>query len=134
MEERKAHILEAAIRTISRYGVRRTSVADIANEAGVARQTVYNAFADKDTILKETVNFVYAQTFKQIKAELKEVDRLDQQLDIFIEHLAVKKYELTNSSPEAEDIVTGFNEVAQEEIRQMFSSLGVRSESVFYFC
>lgn len=118
MHNRKQQILDAAIRTISRYGVKRTSVADIADEAGVARQTVYNSFADKDAILRETVNYIYASTFDEIKRELTDTEILAERLDIFFDHLAIQKYEMTFSSPEADDIISGFKEVAKEEFEQ----------------
>lgn len=122
MTNRKEQILEAAIRTISRYGVRRTSVADIAQEAGVARQTVYNAFDDKDAILKAVVTYIDENTRKAITGALQDAPGLEQKLDIFIEHLAVQKYEMTYSSPEAEDIVSGFHEIARDEIENGFEA------------
>jgi len=118
MRDRKEKILEAAIQTISRYGVKRTSVSDIASEAGVARQTVYNAFSDKDAILRETVNYLYEKMFNDIKKELQNASTLEQQLDALFEHLAVRKYELTDALPEAEEIISGINEAAKEEIQR----------------
>lgn len=118
MQNRREQILEAAIRTISRYGVKRTSVADIADEAGVARQTVYNSFSDKDAILRETVVYIYDATFDAIKNEMKNATDFAERLDIFFDHLAVRKYEMTFASPEADDIISGFKEIAKAEIEQ----------------
>ena len=51
MDERHLDILKAAWAMFARYGFGKTTMSDIANEAGVARQTVYNAFSSKDSSL-----------------------------------------------------------------------------------
>ena len=50
MNEREKKIIEAAVEVFHRYGVKRASMSDIADEAGVSRQTVYNAFSNKDEL------------------------------------------------------------------------------------
>ena len=55
MNSRTQNILEAAQIVFARYGVSKTTMSDIAREAGVARQTVYNAFATKNEVLREVV-------------------------------------------------------------------------------
>ena len=52
MDEKQVAIAEAAIRVISRYGVKRTTMQDIADEAGVVRQTLYNYYKKKDDVLR----------------------------------------------------------------------------------
>jgi AcrR family transcriptional regulator len=44
-------IVAAATRAFRRYGVARTTVVDIAREAGVSRQTLYNRVGGKDAII-----------------------------------------------------------------------------------
>ena len=39
----------------SRYGVKRTSMVDLAQEAGVSRQTLYNVFRNKDDVLRALI-------------------------------------------------------------------------------
>ena len=48
--ERRAHILESAIRTFSAKGYHQTSIADIVDAAGVARGTFYLYFESKSTV------------------------------------------------------------------------------------
>src|SRR5512133_2987284 len=48
----QASLIDAARRCIARWGVRKTSLDDIAREAGVARATVYRAFpGGKDRLM-----------------------------------------------------------------------------------
>jgi AcrR family transcriptional regulator len=49
-ETRRAEILDAALNLFGRYGYRRTSIDDIAGEAGIAKGTVYLSFASKDEV------------------------------------------------------------------------------------
>ena len=49
------HLVEAALRCIARWGVRKTSLDDIAREAGVSRATAYRAFPGGKERLVEVV-------------------------------------------------------------------------------
>lgn len=52
MTDRERTILDAAMRVFMRHGVRRASMTDIGKEAGVSRQTLYNAFRGKEDVLR----------------------------------------------------------------------------------
>ena len=122
MDPRKEQILEAAIAVISRYGLKRTSVADIARAAGVARQTVYNSFVDKDEIVRECVRHYEGKTRVAVEAELKNAPSLDRKLDVLIDHLAVQKYDMLAAHPEAADIMNGVYEIAAQELEEVSAS------------
>src|SRR5581483_10735841 len=62
-ERRRDQSLEAALAVMSRKGFDRTSIADIAGRARVARATVYQHFADKRDVLVALANRV---TFRVI--------------------------------------------------------------------
>lgn len=51
-DPKRAAILEAAKQAFSRYGLKRTSMADIAGIAGVSRPALYLLFKDKDAIFR----------------------------------------------------------------------------------
>jgi AcrR family transcriptional regulator len=46
-----AHLTDAALACIAAYGVRKTSLSDVAEQAGVSRSTVYRAFGGKEGLL-----------------------------------------------------------------------------------
>ncbi|MDE0801834.1 MAG: TetR/AcrR family transcriptional regulator [Acidimicrobiales bacterium] len=48
-------ILDAATELLSTYGVKRVTLQDVADEAGVSRQTVYRHFGDRDGLLVAVV-------------------------------------------------------------------------------
>ena len=51
----RERILAAAERCIDRYGLRKTTIDDIASEAGLSRPSVYHYFADRDELLIELI-------------------------------------------------------------------------------
>lgn len=51
-EARRAAILDAALRVFGQYGYRRTSMDDIAGEAGIGKGTIYLSFASKEEVFR----------------------------------------------------------------------------------
>lgn len=118
MVKNQVEILEAAIRVFVRYGVQRSSMSDIANEANVARQTLYNAFDNKDEVLRATIRLFSERSLERIEAELSEDQGLDDQLAVIFEHSVVAPYKNLLESPNAADFIEGFNQAAKEEVEQ----------------
>ena len=56
VEETRAAIIEAADMLFARVGYARTTIGDIADEAGVVVQTIYNAVGPKSTVLLAVVD------------------------------------------------------------------------------
>lgn len=107
VNEREAAICEAAARMFIRYGVKRTGMNDIASEAGIARQTLYNAFANKDAVLAATIRLFMDRALRRTEAELAGCDELRGQLAIVFEHLVRQPYAMIHASPNAEDLIYG---------------------------
>jgi AcrR family transcriptional regulator len=51
-ESRRSAILDAALRVFGQYGYRRTSMDDLAREAGIGKGTIYLSFASKDEVFQ----------------------------------------------------------------------------------
>lgn len=116
MKEREENIIEAAIRLFMRYGVKRTSMNDIAAEAGIARQTLYNAFSNKDAVLQATIRLMADRATAGIEAGLEDVHDLGDRLDVIFRHITIEHFDLLDASPNSEDIVAGFNASSQNEL------------------
>jgi AcrR family transcriptional regulator len=89
MTDRDKYILDAAVRLFSRYGVKRTSMGDLAEEAGVARQTLYNAYKNKDDVLRALIRYHTDMAIDEIEAGLDGVQALGDQLDIIFNRMSV---------------------------------------------
>ena len=55
MEESATRILEVARRRFETFGYRRTNIAEIASDAGVAAGTIYRHFKNKEDLLRQVV-------------------------------------------------------------------------------
>ena len=130
MIEREKTILDAAVRVFSRYGVKRTTMNDLAREAGISRQTLYNAFRNKDDILRALIRVYSEQAVAEIEAGLKSVEGLGPGLDLAFEKIAVQPFDMIRASPNAEDIVEGFNATSQAELAAAAESSRVVIERI----
>jgi AcrR family transcriptional regulator len=54
-ERTRERILDAALAHLERYGLRRTTVEDVAREAGLSRVTIHRHFGTKETLIREVV-------------------------------------------------------------------------------
>jgi len=64
-------LVEAALACIARWGVAKTSLDDIARQAGVSRATVYRAFpGGKDRLLEQVLDHELGRFFHDVDAEL----------------------------------------------------------------
>ncbi len=130
MTEREEEILDAAITVFLRYGVQRSSMSDIAKEANVARQTLYNAFAGKNEVLRATIRLFYERSHKLIAAELPDAHTLEAKLKVFFAHTVYAPYIRLHESPNAADFIQGCNQVAKEEIQAQDERLRMIIESI----
>lgn len=118
MDSREIKIAEAAIGIILRYGMARTTMNDVAREAGISRQTLYAIFASKEELLRATIRFLANRTVADIETDFARSSDLGERLDSVIHHTAVRSFELLCASPDADDIVSGFNSACKEELEE----------------
>ncbi len=116
MDGRQGDIIEAAKGLFLRYGVKRTGMNDIAEAAGISRQTLYKAFANKDTVLQAMIRSLADRVVLDIETGLPKAEGLGAQLDVIFKHVVIEHYDFLHSSPNAEDIVAGVNASSQEEL------------------
>ena len=116
MNEREKNILEAALRVFNRHGVKRTSMGDIADEAGISRQTLYKAFRSKDDVLRTHIRVYTDQAIREIEAGLEQTEGLGPQLDLILNRMTVVGFDMVRASPNARDIEEGINENSKQEL------------------
>jgi AcrR family transcriptional regulator len=116
MTEAKEKVVEAGIQLFFRYGVKRTTMNDLAVEAGVSRPTLYGVFSNKDEVLCAVIRTLSERTRIAIEAEFLTARTLSEKLDIAFEHAVMKGFDLLRSSADATDILAGFSAAAREEV------------------
>lgn len=112
-------LIAPAMRVFSRFGIRKTTMADIAEEAGVSRQTLYNAYPNKDEVLRAVVRFSTDQSIAQVSDAWSQTDDFEDRLEIFFQTGPLAWFDMLQSSPEAADFIEGADKVTSEEIRHM---------------
>ena len=116
MLDRQKTILESATRVFSRYGMKRATMNDIASEAGVARQTLYNAFANKDAILRAIIEAYIEDTCTSLKTHIEAEGGLEDGLELAFDHFARKPYEILHGTTHGGEIMEAFENAASEEM------------------
>jgi AcrR family transcriptional regulator len=118
MSEQREKILEAAVRVFMRYGVGRTRMHDIAAEAGIVRQTLYLSYKNKNEILCAAIRHFAAVSLSEIQAGWGRSQSLEDKLDVFHCHAILSSFDLINASPEARDMIGGFNDQGRAAAEQ----------------
>jgi AcrR family transcriptional regulator len=67
-EYREKSILEAAIRVISREGPAGATMQDIADEARIAKGTIYLYFKNREDLVQRTADFVVSELLSRVEA------------------------------------------------------------------
>ncbi|MFD1795353.1 TetR/AcrR family transcriptional regulator [Paracoccus aurantiacus] len=110
-------ILEAAVDVFTRFGLRKATVGDIAERAGVSRQTVYARFADKDAIIAATIEFLGSRCLDQTRKAWEDQHSLAAKLDAYLRHCVIDLYRIAHGSAGGWDMVIGTQPQAREAIR-----------------
>ena len=76
-EEARTRILNAAIRSVEQHGVNKTTLADVANELGVTRQTVYRYFKSVNDMLAAVAQAGAADFLDRMRDDLAHVRTVD---------------------------------------------------------
>ncbi len=118
LSETEARIIEAAIGTFIRYGAKKTTMADIAEAAGVSRQTVYASFGDKDGIIVACIRHISEASLAAIRARLGGCATLAEQLTVYFEETVVKSFEMLQKAGDPEDLISGHNEAGKAAIKE----------------
>ncbi|CUK01553.1 DNA-binding transcriptional repressor AcrR [Ruegeria denitrificans] len=119
MSTSSENILGAAIRCFMRFGVRRTTMNDIAHEAGLVRQTLYNVYSSKTDILCAAIKFQSDKGLNQIREQWSLTDDLGKKLDAYFEHAIVASYDIIRASAEAADMISGHNSEGRAQLERV---------------
>ena len=125
MNERDLKIVTAAFGLFAHYGVGKTSMAEIATESGVARQTVYNAFDGKEDLIFAALLHYAGKSRADVERDCVNVVDLPGRLDILFTHLAEVPFEAMQRLPHLDEILEigdGLSEDRRREIRETYKS------------
>jgi AcrR family transcriptional regulator len=130
MKDRNVNILQAAQSVFARYGVNKTTMNDIAREAGIARQTLYNAYPSKEAVLRATLRLGAENTIAAVEAKWRDQTTLSDKLDAFFELTPLYWYDVVQSAPDVAELIDGINAIAQDELTEITKLWNSRFENV----
>lgn len=116
LNETEEKIVEAAIRCFVRFGARKTAMADIAAEAGVSRQTIYDLLGGKDDLIRSSIRVITDRNLAAVRSRLDACETLSEKLDAYFAETVIKSFELLQTAGDAEDLVSGHNAAGRDEI------------------
>ncbi len=116
MSPRREAIVESAFQVFSRYGLKRATMNDIAEEAGVTRQTLYNIFANKDELLRAVIRLHADRSIAAIEVRCAGVRDLGDKLDVVFDRLVVVPWVRVHATPHGDEILSGVRDVARQEV------------------
>lgn len=74
VDETSERILDAALDRFSAFGIRRTTMDDIAGQAGVGRATLYRRFAGRDDIVRAVILREMARFIAEVDEAVESID------------------------------------------------------------
>lgn len=121
--ERRRRVLDAGLATFVRFGLRRTTMADIAQAAGMSRPSLYQLFDSKDAIFAAVLRDMGDRALASIAAALPAQRDKRDRLRLVIEQWCVAGYALASTSPEASELVDASNDAAPEVMNAIYSQV-----------
>ena len=109
MSEAEKKFSVAALTVFKRFGVRKTTMEEIAAEAGVSKPTLYATFKNKDAALGGAIRFAKGVALQGVTDDWAQVP-LSEQLDIFMERLVLAGFDMLHNSPDADAFDTAVGE------------------------
>ncbi len=80
MEDKEKHILESARKFFFRYGFKKTSLDEVAEDAGIAKGTIYNYFKNKEDLFVRNVKSNMQCVWQDLEQEMCQCTRADEKL------------------------------------------------------
>ncbi len=117
MDAKTQDILKAAWAMFARYGFAKTTMSDIATEAGVARQTVYNAFSSKEEILRAVVRHAGEESLTAVKEAWETQSSLEDKVETFQRLGPQSWYEAMQAAPDWGELMDGVHKAAADELK-----------------
>lgn len=118
MLDRDRQIVSAALAVFARYGVSKTTMNDIAAEARVARQTLYNAFPGKTELLRAAVRMKMEEALAEIRSDWAATTELGARIDSYFAAGPIAWFDAVSASPELAELLDGMHAVASQELAE----------------
>lgn len=101
----RERIINAAFTLFGRYGFRRTSMEDIASQAGLSRAALYLQFRNKEDIFRDLAGGLHEEALLQADAALDSAQPLAERLRASVEAKTLRMMEIAYASPHGSELM-----------------------------
>ncbi|WP_107497192.1 TetR/AcrR family transcriptional regulator [Thalassobius sp. I31.1] len=115
MNTRDQNIVEIAFRRFAHYGVKKTTISEIAADAKVSRQTLYNAFDSKEELMAGAMFHYARKSADAVLAECDGITDIARRLEIAFQNIALIPFEAMGQIPHAEEIMQLVDQISPEK-------------------
>lgn len=117
MNDREQKILDAAIDVFTRYGVRKATMGDIAEQAGISRPTLYARYANKDEIMAASMQLISDRVVREVTEAWQSAETISERIDIFLDCAIVRFFDHIQQMPDSSDLMVGGKEGVAAQLR-----------------
>ncbi|MDG1210347.1 MAG: TetR/AcrR family transcriptional regulator [Paracoccaceae bacterium] len=119
LTDTETRIINAAIEVILKFGPRKTTMNDIAEAAGLTRQTVYVSFGGKDNVLAETVRFIGKRHMSQVSVAWEYCANLTEKLQAYARIVVLDAYDEMTGEDDPQVLVSNHNEAGRAAYQEV---------------
>lgn len=128
LTDTEARIINAAIEVILKFGPRKATMNDIAEAAGLTRQTVYVAFGGKDNVLAEAVRFIGRQRLGQVAVAWNYAPTMTEKLQAYARIVVLDANDEMGGDEDPLELVSDYNDAGRAaylEMREQHAAMWV---------
>ncbi|MCY4305497.1 MAG: helix-turn-helix domain containing protein [Aestuariivita sp.] len=115
MDQRISDIVQTAMQLFAHYGVGKTSMNEIAAAAGVARQTLYNTFDDKEELIFTALLHYAQKTQENVMQECASLTSPEDRIEILFDQLLMTPFEAMQAFPHLDEVLEIGNKLPDEK-------------------
>lgn len=119
LTETETRILEATIRAFMKYGPKKMTMGDVAEEAGLTRKTVYVAFENKDNLLAEMVRYIGHKQLTRLAEAWQSCATLSDKLSVYSQIVVLEPFDAIQATEDPQEMVNIHGEAGQVALRDV---------------
>lgn len=128
--EKELRILDAAKKVFVRYGFRRVTMQDVADEAGISRPALYLVFPNKEEIFKAAARQMASESLSIIRQGIERLTTSEEKLNFAFEVWSIRPFEMMLASPDARELIECGLGFAKETIDLTYRDFGQLLEDI----
>lgn len=102
---------------VGQYGLKKTTMSDIAKAAGISRQSLYNAYPNKEEVLRASVMYLVGCDLQNVKDAWEKTDQFEEKLDAYFKFGPVHWFDTIQEMPNTSELMEGISIIVEPALR-----------------